>query len=259
MAGVSNSFRPATILALPARIEALVALCRTRTILPALIRKECMPDPQSQPQVGGYPDSSGGPGQRHGRAWMPWGVIAIVVTVALSIVGLVIVLGVLGDADVSGTGAPDDESTTPGPTPPPFPQEVEEEPARIGEAAVDGDLIFVVAAVTDDPAVIGDSGLNTEPEGKFVFVTMTTTNQGDSPRSLPSENQYLLDTEGRKASADTDAATYLPEDAQSLFEMIEPGGTVTGIIVFDIPADATPAGLELHDSASSSGVTVALG
>ena len=189
---------------------------------------------------------------------MPWGVIAIVVAVTLSIVGLMIVLGVSGAKDMSGTIPSDDEPTMAGPTPPPFPQEVEEEPARIGQAAVDGDFIFVVNAVDDGPAIIGDSDLSAAPEGKFVFVTMTTTNQSDSPRSLPRENQYLLDTEGRKASADTEAATYLPEDAQSLFEMIEPGNTVTGIVVFDIPADATPAGLELHDSASSSGVTVAL-
>lgn len=217
-----------------------------------------MMDPQSQPPAGGYPDPSGAPGQRQSSLWTPWKIIAVAVAVALSIVGLMIVLGVLGDADVSGTGASDDESTMPGPTPPPFPQEVEVEPARVGEAAVDGDFIFVVTAVTDDPAVIGDSGLNSEPEGKFVFVTVTATNQSDSPSSLSAEDQYLIDTEGRKASADTAASGYLSENAQSLFEMIEPGDTVTGIVVFDIPTDATPTGLELHHTSSSRGAAVTL-
>jgi Domain of unknown function (DUF4352) len=215
-----------------------------------------MANTQSQPPVGGYPEGSGAPGKRHGKASTPGRVIAIFVGLTLCIVGLMIVLDVFGDADVSGTGTSDDEPTMPGPTPTPFPQEVEEEPARIGEAAVDGDFLFVVTAVEDGPAMIGNSA---QPQGKFVFVTMTATNQGDTPSSLPGESQYLLDAQGRKATADTAAAAYLPKDAQRLFEMIEPGETVTGIVVFDIPADGTPAGLELHHTPSSSGVAVALG
>lgn len=218
-----------------------------------------MSDTQSQPPGGGRSEASGAPGQRHGTAWTPGRVIAIFVGLALCIVGLMIVLDVFGDTDLSGTGTSDDEPTMPGPTPTPFPQEVEEEPARMGEAAVDGDFLFVVTAVEDGPAMIGDSDLGTQPQGKFVFVTMTATNQGDTPSSLPGESQYLLDAQGRKATADTDAAAYLPKEAQRLFETIEPGETVTGIVVFDIPADATPAGLKLHHTPSSSGVAVALG
>ena len=70
-------------------------------------------------------------------------------------------------------------------------------------------------------------------------------------------NQFLIDTEGRKASADDEAAIYLDE-AQSLYEPINPGNSLTGTVVFDIPVDAAPASLELHDSLFSGGVTVAL-
>ena len=84
MAGVSGSYRPATILALSARIEALVALCRTRTSCWRLTGKECMPGPPIATASGRVSGSPGGPGQRRGRVWMPWGVIAIVVAVTLS-------------------------------------------------------------------------------------------------------------------------------------------------------------------------------
>jgi Domain of unknown function (DUF4352) len=187
-----------------------------------------------------------------------WGIVISAVAVALSIVGLVIGLPVFGNADKSGTEASDVGPTGPGPTPKPVPQEVEQEPARIGELAVDGDFTFVVTAVEDSPAIIEDAGIGTEPRGKFVLVTMTVTNNSNSPRSLPGANQYLIDMEGRKASADTATAAHLPDDAQSLYAEIDPGNTATGIVVFDIPVDATPAGLELHQSASSDGVTVAL-
>ncbi|WUJ09416.1 DUF4352 domain-containing protein [Actinoplanes sp. NBC_00393] len=39
---------------------------------------------------------------------------------------------------------------------------------------------------------------------------------------------------------------------------MEPGGRVTGKLVFDIPTKVQLAGLELHDSPLSGGATVAL-
>ena len=114
-----------------------------------------------------------------------------------------------------------------------------------------------MTAVEDGPPIIGTADFGVEPQGKFVLATMTITNNGDSAGSFFGSNQYLIDTEGRKASADDEAAIYLDE-AQSLYEPINPGNSTTGIVVFDIPVDAVPASLELHDSAFSGGVTVAL-
>lgn len=190
-----------------------------------------------------------------------WGIITSAVALVLSIVGLVIVIGAVEDLseDVSGTGTSAEELAAPED---PGPQEEEPDAAAeqpgIGDEAVDGDFTFVVTAVEHGPAIIGDANFGIEPQGKFVFVTMTVTNHGDSLGSFFGDNQYLIDTEGRKASANTEAAIYLPE-AESFFEEINPGNSLTGIVVFDIPADATPASLELHDSAFSGGVTVALG
>jgi Domain of unknown function (DUF4352) len=49
---------------------------------------------------------------------------------------------------------------------------------------------------------------------------------------------------------------YLEGDSHAFLEDINPGNSVNGIIVFDIPKDATIVKLELHDSAFSGGVVV---
>ncbi len=184
--------------------------------------------------------------------WRVIGLILSSAAVVLSGVGLMFVLDVFRNEDVSSPSTPGTESTAPGPTPSLFPQDVEQEPAGIGEAAVDGAFTFVVTAVTDDH---GAAGVTAErPQGRFVYGTMTVTNVGAAPASVPAENQYVIDTAGRTTAAVTD----LPEPSQSIFAEIEPGESLTGVLVFDIPADAVPADLELHGSASSAGVTVAL-
>ena len=184
-----------------------------------------------------------------------------------ALVVLIVLVAALGGGD-DPTATTTDEPTTET-TPEPAPAEpTEEAPAPepepepeagpgLGDEAVDGDFTFVVTSVEDGPPVIGDADFGVEPQGRFVLVTMTITNNGDSPGSFFGDNQYLIDTEGRKAGADDEAAIYLDE-AQSLYEEINPGNSLTGTVVFDIPADAVPAALELHDSAFSGGVTVTL-
>jgi hypothetical protein len=56
--------------------------------------------------------------------------------------------------------------------------------------------------------------------------------------------------------ADTSAAIYLDEESNAFLEEINPGNSVNGVILFDIPKDAQIVKLELHDSAFSGGVTV---
>ena len=155
---------------------------------------------------------------------------------------------------ISEPAAPAEEPAATEPVPEP---ETEHAAPGIGDEAVDGDFTFVVTSVEDGPPIIGTPEFGVEPQGKFVLVTLTVTNNGDSAGSFFGSNQFLIDTEGRKASADDEAAIYL-EEAQSFYEEINPGNSLTGVVVFDIAVDAVPASLELHDSAFSGGVTVTL-
>ncbi len=176
----------------------------------------------------------------------------------LKFFGFVVVV-ILGVAIYSSNGGDDDPTTMSESSPTNHTQAQEADAGSgapgIGDEAVDGDFTFVVASVEDGPDQIGDDMIGVTPQGKFVLVEMTVSNNGDSAGSFFGDNQFLIDTDGRKASADSEAAVYI-EDSQSLFEEINPGNSVTGTVVFDVPADAEPASLELHDSMFSGGVTV---
>ncbi len=203
-----------------------------------------IPNPEAEVS----PAESGGAPNRpwHG----PWRAITLDVLLVLSVLG--ILFGCDSDAPTPATDAGATESPEPEATLDPVPQEIEQESPGLGEEARDGDLTFVVTGVGDGPADFG-----TEPDGRFVFVTATVTNHGDGPRSLRGGDQILIDAHGRRTNADAEAVAYLDE-ARSLLEEINPGDSLTGVVVFDIPVDALPAGVELHESASSDGVTVPL-
>ena len=128
----------------------------------------------------------------------------------------------------------------------------------IGATVADGKLEFTVTSLEPGVATIGDEPFGIAAQGQFLLVHVTVTNIGDAAQYFDSSSQKLLDGQGRTHSADGSAAIYLP-DSNSFLTSINPGNTVEGIVVFDIPADATPASIELHDSPFSGGVTVTLG
>ncbi len=83
------------------------------------------------------------------------------------------------------------------------------------------------------------------------------TNISNEPQTFFGSVQTTTDAQGRKFEPDSAAAFYL-KDSKSLFEKINPGNSVTGTVVFDIPKDATLVEMELHDGAFSGGVKVKL-
>jgi hypothetical protein len=128
--------------------------------------------------------------------------------------------------------------------------------AGIGDPVKDGKFTFTVTKVTPGPHTIGDADLGKTAQGKYLFVYVTVANHGSEAQTFSGDEQKLL-SGGREYSADTEAAVYLP-DAESLWTDINPGNTVKGIIIFDVPKSATPTAIVLHDSFFSGGVKVAL-
>ena len=72
------------------------------------------------------------------------------------------------------------------------------------------------------------------------------------------DNQTVFDAQGRKFSADTEAMIYLPEKDSPWLTDINPGNSISGVLLFDVPKDVTLDHIELHDSAYSMGVEVSL-
>lgn len=137
----------------------------------------------------------------------------------------------------------------------------QEEPAEenpgIGTPVRDGDFEFTVNGVETGIAQVGSDMFGATAQGQFVLVSITITNIGNEAQSFFGDNATLVDTEGREHSADTSNSIYL-DNADSIYSEVNPGNTLETQVLFDIPADAVPASIELHDSLFSGGVTVAL-
>ena len=139
--------------------------------------------------------------------------------------------------------------------------ETEEQPAPepegpgIGDAVRDGQFEFVVLDVEPGLDSIGEGFTAEEAAGQFVVIRLQVTNIGDDAQDFFDSNQALIDDQGREHSTHS-SAMWL--DDSLVWEEINPGVGKEGVIVFDIPADATPVQLRLHDSAFSGGVLVDL-
>ena len=132
------------------------------------------------------------------------------------------------------------------------------EPAVIGDSADDGNFRFVVDGVDCGRDRVGGEFFRERAQGQFCLLSVSVENIGDEAGSLFADNQYLIDGRGDRHSADGSATFALDPEGDTWFEEINPGNTVTGEIVFDVPEDRRILQAELHDSAFSGGVLVAL-
>jgi hypothetical protein len=131
-------------------------------------------------------------------------------------------------------------------------------PATIGTAVRDGDFEFTVTGVERGKTQLGGEYLSTTAQGEFVLVNLTVRNIGNEPGTLFDQNTKLFDAQGREFRPSSSAAIYLPEQSNVIAQTINPGNQVSGTIVFDVPTGAQLASIQLHDSAFSGGVSVAL-
>lgn len=126
---------------------------------------------------------------------------------------------------------------------------VEEDDAAvpIGSTATAGTLQLVVtgveAGVPSVGSMIGDTLLGETAQGQFILVHMTATNTGDKAERFSDTGATLIDAQGREFSANSAAAIYV--DGNSAFGgEINPGNTLTHVLVFDIPLDAIATTLQ---------------
>ena len=130
--------------------------------------------------------------------------------------------------------------------------------AKVGQKVRDGQFEFTVTKVQKGVKSVGGQYANQKAQGQYVLIKVTVTNIGDKAQLLADSSQKVKDAKGREFSTDTTAGIYL-EDNKVFLNEINPGNTVKGTLVFDMPKDAKPASIELHDSPFSGGVTVRLG
>jgi Domain of unknown function (DUF4352)/Protein of unknown function (DUF2510) len=129
-------------------------------------------------------------------------------------------------------------------------------PAKIGQQAVDGQLVFVVTSF--DRSKTAGNPINPYVQvtatGIFVNAHVTITNTGTQPVVFfAADQKFTLNSVA--FSVDAAAALWTLTAAVA----VSPGANVPVTLSFDVPTDTPPGGrLELHESSMSRGVDVAL-
>lgn len=133
------------------------------------------------------------------------------------------------------------------------------ETTGIGSEARDGKFAFTVNGIECGSDSVGQDFMQEDAQGKYCLLDVRVENIGDEAQFLFADNQYLYDADGREFSADSMATIAANGDGSGVFaDEINPGNSVEGVIVFDVPEGAEIVRAELHDSALSGGVEVDL-
>jgi hypothetical protein len=112
---------------------------------------------------------------------------------------------------------------------------------KIGEEVTAGDLVFIVKEVSQAKS-LGSSYSKSNAQGTFNIVTLTIKNVGKETITTDSSMMKIADSQGRKfdRSIEGQTAKGLSQGKVDLFlQQVQPGLSVTGDIVFDLPDDAT--------------------
>jgi hypothetical protein len=174
----------------------------------------------------------------------------------LKIVGIIIlglvVIGIIGSAGKKGQSSTSNSNSTP---------EATKATAKVGETVQDGDLAFTATAVTTANS-LGNSYTSSKAQGIFYVVTLKIENKGKETKTVDSSMITLTDSQGRKfdRSIEGQTAKGLSQGKVDLFlQQVQPGLSVTGDIVFDIPKDATGLKLLVKGSFFGAGQSIDLG
>lgn len=150
-------------------------------------------------------------------------------------------------SDAGASPAASSEAAKPAPAP----------AAGVGTKVRDGKFEFVVTGVEAGGKEVGQEFLKETAQGTFQLVHISVTNIGDQPQTLFDSNQKVTDDQGRQFAPNSMAAISM-ENNKIWMSEINPGNTVTGTLVYDMPEGAAPVSIELHDSMFSGGVKVGL-
>lgn len=133
--------------------------------------------------------------------------------------------------------------------------------ARVGQPARDGQFEFVVKGIKcGKPSVVDSTGYVTKnAQGQYCLMTLSVKNIGDKQQLFSESDQKLLNQSNQQFSPDTEATlTNSSSQTDPFLSQINPGNSVEGVLVFDVPKGQIMTKAELHDSSLSNGVEVSL-
>lgn len=120
----------------------------------------------------------------------------------------------------------------------------DEAPARpgIGDAVQADSTELTVTNVQQGDKRIGGQSFGADAQGEFVTVDVALSNKGSEELSASSGDFVLVDGDGNRHSTSDDAWRV---DGAIVWEDINPGNTLKGKLVFDVPEGTEIASLEM--------------
>jgi Domain of unknown function (DUF4352) len=130
-------------------------------------------------------------------------------------------------------------------------------PPGLNTPVEDGKFRFTVTSVSCGHDTVG-SIVTRQAHGQYCIVDLSVTNVGTKGQLLLDSVQKAIGSDGAVYGPDSTAGVIASSGTSVWVNVVNPGSSVSGKIVFDIPDGASLAKLELHDSAFSTGTTVTL-
>jgi len=127
----------------------------------------------------------------------------------------------------------------------------------VGDRAKTGNLKVEVTSIRCGMAEVGGELLKEVAKGQFCEVSVTAQNVGKKKATIDGTLQKLYDNRGRSFASSWDASYAALED-NPVITFIKPGRTAEGVIVFDVPRDASPETVRLTGDFSVSTVLLDL-
>lgn len=214
------------------------------------------PPPYGQDTQYGQPAASGPPGQPYGyapqqppkkrRKW-PWIVGGLVIVMIAGCVGIFAIF--VGGAKVVSDAANEMDKNQQGKN---------AIAGKMNEPAKDGKFQFTVTKMKCGVASVGPDGFGEKAQGEFCLIDVQIKNVADTAEIFNDSSQQATDAKGAVYSVDSGAATYANGDASTFLEEINPGNTVKGVLVFDVPKGTKLTSVVLHESMYTAGIKVPL-
>lgn len=166
----------------------------------------------------------------------------------LGVIGLVVLLIIIaiatggGEETAEPTTPPEEttsdtateETTSETPAEEPAEEPVEEVVAGIGQEIQVGDVFFTANEVTTATSLGGEYGVTAQSQ--FTVVNVTIRNEKNEAITVDSSFFKLLSGD-RTYDSDGGAGIYANEDADFFLTSVNPGVSLSGNVVFDVPAD----------------------
>lgn len=130
----------------------------------------------------------------------------------------------------------------------------------LNEAVQDGDLTFTVTGV-ETAKILGNQFTKKDAQGMFYVVTLKIENKGNKTATFDSSMAKVTDDQGREfeRSIEGQTAKGMAQGNVDLFlQQIQPSLSVTGDLVFDLPADVQNPMLVVKGSLFAKGAKIKL-